>query len=227
MKSFIRNLSVPAEFLLVVFVCFGWGILGSMRQFVGHLTHTAQPEHLTNAVALRIFVMQLLVLAFVFWIGRIRGWPLASLGTRISWKDTAAGVLLYIITVAAWICCIVLTNIIAPGLRSSGEAGVRFGGLGLPLALLLCLVNPIYEEVIGTGYFIFTLKRYGMWPAVLASALFRTFLHSYRGIDAIVLVLPMGLIFGFVYWRWRQLWPLVVAHILIDLWVIYDLMHAA
>ena len=218
MKSFIRNLSASAEFCILVFICFWWGIIGSARQFVAHLTHTARPEQITNSLVLEIVIMQLMALALAFWVGRIRGWSLTNFGLRVSWKSTAAGGLLFIVTVVAIISCIVLTNIIVPGLRGSTEAGVKVSGLTLPFLILMALVNPIYEEMLGTGYYIYALQRFGMFPAVLASAFFRTFLHAYKGIDAIVIVLPMGLIFGFCYWRWRQLWPLVFAHILVDIW---------
>ena len=30
-------------------------------------------------------------------------------------------------------------------------------------------------------------------------------------------VVPMGLLYGYVYSRTRQLWPLMVAHVLLDL----------
>jgi membrane protease YdiL (CAAX protease family) len=226
-NSFIRNLSAPAEFFLVVLVCFWWGIIGSTKQFVSHLTRAAQPEQITNSLVLWVVIMQLLVMAFAFWVGRIRGWSLATLGARLSWKGTGAGVLLFIATTLAILFCIVLTNVIAPGARNPTQTGVTVSGLTLPFLLLLSFVNPIYEEVLGTGYFVFALQRFGMLPAVLASALFRTFLHSYKGLDAIIMVLPMGLVFGFVYWRWRQLWPLVVAHVIFDIWSLFALAHAA
>jgi membrane protease YdiL (CAAX protease family) len=227
MKSFIRNLSAPAEFFLVVIVCFWWGIVGSVKQFVNQLTHMPQPEQITNGLVLLVVVMQLLAMAFAFWVGRIRGWSLATFGSRLSWKGTGAGVLLFMITTLAILLCVVLTNVIAPGARNPTQPGVAVSGLTLPFLLLFSLINPLYEEVLGTGYFIHSLQRYGMLPAVLASALFRTFLHSYKGLDAIVMILPMGLVFGFVYWRWRQLWPLVIAHVIFDIWSLFALAHAA
>ena len=167
--------------------------------------------------------MQLLALAFALWVGRIRGWSLATLGSRISWKGTAAGVLLFFVTVLTILFCVVLTNIVAPNSRNPAHSGVTVSGLTLPFLLLFSLINPVYEEVLGTGYVVHSLERYGMLPAVLASALFRTFLHSYKGVDAIVMILPMGLVFGFVYWKWRQLWPLVIAHVIFDLWSLFAL----
>ena len=218
MKSFIRNLSTPAEFCIVVLVCFWWVIIAGVRQLATHLTHTAEPEPITNGLLLRVIVMEILALTFAFWIGHIRGWSLATFGARVSWKGTGAGFLLFIVTLLAVIFCILLTNIIAPGLRNPADTGVKVSGpFTLPFILLMALVNPVYEEVLQAGYFTHALQKFGMFPTVIASALFVTFLHSWKGIDAVLMVLPWRLIVGFYYWRCRQLWPLVFAHMLIDL----------
>ena len=55
---------------------------------------------------------------------------------------------------------------------------------------------------------------------VCASAAFRAFLHAYQGINALVLIFPLGLLVGYAYWKWRRLWPVVVAHTLLDLWAL-------
>ena len=105
-------------------------------------------------------------------------------------------------------------NVACPG-------SVRFeplpGSLSLTVVLLVSAVNPVFEEAMGVGYFIHALRRFGMWPAVLASAGFRTFLHAYQGPNAVVIVLPLWVAFAAVYWRWGRLWPLVVAHALFSL----------
>ena len=69
-------------------------------------------------------------------------------------------------------------------------------GTAMPLLILTLAINPAVEEMFETGYFVRSLQRYGMWSAVSASALFRTFLHVHLGVKDIVVVFPVGLIFG-------------------------------
>jgi hypothetical protein len=85
------------------------------------------------------------------------------------------------------------------------------------VVVLFAIINAVFEETLESGYFIQSLQRYGMWSAVLASAFFRSFLHAYHGLAAIIIIFPFGLVFGFIYWKWRRLWPLFIAHVLFDL----------
>ena len=95
------------------------------------------------------------------------------------------------------------------------------GRLAVLAVLLISIINPVFEEVLETGYFIHSLQRFGMWPAVLASAVFRGLFHLQFGINTALSVFVMGVVFGFTYWRWRQLWPLVFAHSLMDLLALF------
>jgi membrane protease YdiL (CAAX protease family) len=40
--------------------------------------------------------------------------------------------------------------------------------------------------------------------------------HVYQG-PAVIQILPVGFFYGYVYWRCKKLWPLVLAHALIDI----------
>lgn len=224
MKSFIRNLSAPAEFFLVVLVCFWWGIIGSIIAVVSLLWGASSAVELTDSGALTLVIIELSGLAVTFWIGRIRGWSFQSFGWQPAWRATGTGILLCIAAGAAICVSVVLANAIFPG---SAQFLPVASHVSLPLAILTSAINPVFEETIETGYFVRSLERYGIWGAVLASALFRAFLHAYQGINAIVVIFPIGLIFGFVYWRWRQLWPQVVAHVLFDLYALFPRSHAA
>ena len=217
MKSFIRNLSAPAEFFLVVLVCFWWGIPGSIVAVLSRLWGVSSTVELTDSGALTLVIIELSGLAVTFWIGRIRGWSWPSFGLQPAWRSTGAGILLCLAAGSAICVSVLLADAILPGVAQFLPVASH---VSLALVLLTSAINPVFEETIETGYFVQSLQRYGMWSAVLASALFRAFLHVYQGVNAIVVVFPIGLVFGFVYWRWRRLWPLVVAHMLFDLYAL-------
>ena len=206
MKQFIRNLPAPAEFCLVLLVGFGLGIAYEVRATaVGHLIV------MSDGLMLPDLALKLLELGVILWIGRIRGWSISTFGWRISWKGTAAGILLFItVTTVKILVSISLSAIHPPG------PGLVIAGLTVPVIILLAVINPFFEEVLEAGYFIRSLQRFGMWPVVLASSVFRGILHLYQGFNAAAAIFVGGMLIGLTYWRWRQLWPLVVAHSLDD-----------
>lgn len=52
--------------------------------------------------------------------------------------------------------------------------------------------------------------------AVNISAAIRLSYHLYQGAAGVFAVVPLGLLFGFWFARTRQLWPLIVAHAILD-----------
>ena len=167
---------------------------------------------ISNGGMIGFTAAELVLLAVVLWVGKIRGWSLATMGFKCSWNGTVAGVFLFVVAEVAMIGVGMLVKLIHP-------AQPRFGAhqLAVSFVLLLSFINPVYEEGLQAGYFIHALQRFGMWPVVLASALFRAFYHLQFGINTALSLFAFGLIFGFAYWRWRQLWPLIVAHSLCDI----------
>jgi membrane protease YdiL (CAAX protease family) len=45
----------------------------------------------------------------------------------------------------------------------------------------------------------------------------RLLYHLYQGTIGVITVVPMGLLYGYLFVRTKQLWPLVLAHILLDI----------
>jgi membrane protease YdiL (CAAX protease family) len=167
----------------------------------------------TNASALAVAGLELFGLAVMFWIARVRNWPLGAWGFRPSWKLTGAGILLWLAVTLVIAGIGALANFISPGMVHKHSVS----DLSLPVLILFAIINAVFEETLESGYFIQSLQRYGIWSAVLASAFFRAFLHAYHGVAALIVIFPLGLLFGFIYRKWRRLWPLFVAHVLLDL----------
>jgi membrane protease YdiL (CAAX protease family) len=208
-QSFIRHLSAPAEFCLILFVGFGPFIFAQLWA----LTNLPPaPMELRNSGLVEWLILEPLLFVPVLWIGKLRGWSLATFGARISWKGTGAGILLFVLAAVTEIAVSFCAKLLHPA-----QPGFSVGELAVPLVLLLSFINPIFEETLENAYFIRSLQRFGMWPAVLASALFRGLFHFQFGINAVVSVSAIGVIFGLAYWRGRQLWPLVLAHSLLDI----------
>jgi membrane protease YdiL (CAAX protease family) len=76
----------------------------------------------------------------------------------------------------------------------------------------------VLEEVIVLGYLVTRLQQVGWTPvaAVVGSALLRGGYHLYQGWGGFLGNLLMGLLFGFLFLRWRRTWPFVIAHLLLD-----------
>lgn len=88
----------------------------------------------------------------------------------------------------------------------------------IPVLLLTAFANGWAEEVIVVGYLITRLRQLRVSPvtAVVATSALRGLYHLYQGFGAGLGNLAMGLVFGYVYLRTGRLWPLIVAHALID-----------
>ncbi|TDV50942.1 CPBP family intramembrane glutamic endopeptidase [Actinophytocola oryzae] len=78
--------------------------------------------------------------------------------------------------------------------------------------------NAWAEEVLVVGYLITRLRQLGMAEnkSLLISAVLRGSYHLYQGFGGFLGNVVMGLVFGRFWQRTNRLWPLVLAHFLID-----------
>ena len=88
-----------------------------------------------------------------------------------------------------------------------------------PIVLILAAAgNGAAEEILVVGYLLIRLRQLGVPPAValLGTALLRGSYHLYQGFGGGLGNLVMGIVFALWWMRTRRLWPLVLAHTLLD-----------
>jgi membrane protease YdiL (CAAX protease family) len=98
-----------------------------------------------------------------------------------------------------------------------------------PVLVLLAFGNGLIEEVVVVGYLVTRLRQtgWGVAAAVTFSAVLRGTYHLYQGFGAFVGNAIMGVVFTLFYLRFRRLWPLVIAHTILDViaFLGYTLLH--
>jgi membrane protease YdiL (CAAX protease family) len=88
----------------------------------------------------------------------------------------------------------------------------------MPVLIMAAAANAWAEEVLMVGYLLTRLRqlRFGRYAAVAISAVLRGAYHLYQGFGGFAGNLAMGLVFGYLWQRTNRLWPLVIAHTVID-----------
>jgi membrane protease YdiL (CAAX protease family) len=122
------------------------------------------------------------------------------------------------------------------GIVAAGGIGIYLGSVALgvnrfvipvpydghwwtgPVLVLNSVQAGLLEEVVVLGYLVTRLRQLGWsaWGVVAASAGLRAAYHLYQGWGGFAGNLAMGLLFGWLFLRWRRTWPFVVAHVLLD-----------
>jgi CAAX amino terminal protease family. len=213
MENSQKRISWPIEFAIVLLAAFGWFIYASLHRYFFHRTGIVY----ANASRVHLILFEVLLLVLLGGFLYARGWTLDRIGFRPSWKDTAIGIALAVLLLFANEVIWFAVRELAPSLAGA-IAVPRSGSLISPIAIVaLAVINPVFEEVFAAGYLITVLKeKFGAALAVNAGATLRLLYHLYQGIGAVISILPLSFIFGIWYVRKQRLWPLIVAHAVLD-----------
>lgn len=202
----LRRLSPRAELILVNLLCFGpFAAMSLVGVWKRETTLLYDDRRIWTIVAIELVCGSLAVLLL-----RARGWKLADFGLRVSMPLTIAGMLLFIganITIALLFEAFRAISGTDPSALTTPVIQISW----IPFLLFL-LIDPLYEETFEVAYNLEATKTDGAAFGITLSAAIRLICHLYQGPIAPVTILPLGIIFAVVYWKWRRVWPLAVAH---------------
>lgn len=88
----------------------------------------------------------------------------------------------------------------------------------VPVLLTWSFANAWGEEIVVVMYLLTRLRQlgWGLAGALAFSSVLRGSYHLYQGVSAGVGNIIMGMLYGWFYWRTGRVWPLIIAHFLID-----------
>ncbi|MGO4262190.1 CPBP family intramembrane glutamic endopeptidase [Lysobacter sp. TAB13] len=217
MDGWIRSLSDRGEFALVLALGFGWPIYYSLSAALSG----QPPAPISNAGLVGLLMVEVPILAVIAVILALRGWTPGRLGPAPGWRDLGAGLVLTIATALMFWLLQALVIGLGFNLPSVEQSVPIDGDLSWPVMLSTSLVNGLYEEALVCGYLITALRdKRSMWAAIHLSTAIRIAYHLYQGSAGVISIVPMGLAYAWLYARTGRLWPLVLAHVLLDVWAL-------
>jgi membrane protease YdiL (CAAX protease family) len=163
-------------------------------------------------VVVQVLVLGLPIAAFL----QRRGWRWADMGEPVVLRDVLRGTGVWLYTALIYYGLRLALWLIWP--RASTEAFTMqvSGTFSWTPMLAAAVLDPIAEELLWLGYIVNALRHRGIWFAAVVSIGLRTMVHAYQGPIALVGILPLGVLFTRYYLRTRRLGPVILAHIIQD-----------
>jgi membrane protease YdiL (CAAX protease family) len=214
-----------SDLVVVLFVGFGTTVISNLSIILGP-ARTYSPFEL-NAGILGGLITEIGCLGVLFTILHYRRQPLSSLGLRFDREDFLPGIGMFFCAYAVFVALYYSALAVRPslGVASAGFDFNQFGSSSPALLTLFMLVNPCFEEIVVRGYFSTELVALTKlkWVAVIVPALFQGSYHLYQGRLTAISFTGMFLLFSIYFMKTRRLVPVVIAHTVFDLTLIWRL----
>jgi uncharacterized protein len=205
------TLSIP-EALIVGAICFGLFILFSFQAMLAGFPDAP----FSDAGMVWGLGCELVLAAAALTFLRARGFDIASLAPQPTLKGSVSGLGLFF---GAWLLGALVTSMFQDAQGSQPiERMVTESRLSMPVIIAFALVNATFEEVFFMGVLVRGLRSHGLSIAIGLPLLMRVLGHLYQGPMGVLWILAFGLLFSICYVRRPVLWPLVLAHILWDIY---------
>jgi uncharacterized protein len=201
------------EFWTVVLLTYGLQVVAAT---IGHYRHGFRAEILmTDSRLLELIVAELILAGIIGAFLFRRGWRLPHFQFRFSVVQTFVGIGLFFSSILAYYAFAAVAVLI-PAVQDAVRSISFRNEVTLPIALVLVLINPAFEEFLNLGYVQQRLAAHGSVIAIGVAVLLRLVTHAYQGAVALISIIPVGIVFGCYFWYRQRLYPIVVAHALMD-----------
>ena len=150
------------------------------------------------------------------WLTR-RGWSVRAAGAPEPF-DVVRGIGVWLMCEIAFVFAWWTFAVVQPKTAQDLAMAQPFpGGATQTWVVATSVLNPIFEEFLWLGYGLVALEsRIGLRAACVVSVMLRVSVHAYQGPLALLSILPVGLVLTLYYARNRRLWPVIVAHVMMD-----------
>lgn len=213
MRDMLRKLPFAVEFAVVLGCAIGYELALTI---IGAMDPSRGPFHSEASMWRAVTVETCLFLAIGGFL-RLRGWSGKKLGLDSHWSDGLWGLGLAVTSYFFIFQVLALISALAPGLSASARMP-PLPTLSPWVVAASVLLSSFYAEFFFTGYIVAALKdRAGLNIAVNVSVALRLACHAYQGVIGVLVFMPMGLIFAYWYGKTGKLWPVIVAHALLNL----------
>jgi membrane protease YdiL (CAAX protease family) len=225
------ELVVPWQKIIVVVLA----MLGPGFLFGTIYGMTHPPEAFYLLISDRFFLFngffQSIVLAIFLYFLHRRGWKPPDLRVKIGVTSTLRGLELLVFTYGGFLAVAEISHLIIwlmsgthyawiPRLFVPTHVPVPQGGLPLSwwILIVFTIINAFYEELVYMGYgFNLWAVKYGPRAAVIFTVIARLGVHTYQGTEHLLPIAVWAVLFGLWYRYHRKVWPLILAHAMIDL----------
>ncbi|OFX68094.1 MAG: hypothetical protein A2X14_01465 [Bacteroidetes bacterium GWD2_33_33] len=214
MHRFIERISPFWETIIVLLIGFGIFIYSSTTAF---LKVNSDYSHswiykLTSQGHFSIVIIEIISLSLIIYFLKLRGWKKEDFNLEFTLKLIWTGLLIMfiknIITNGSY-KILEFLNVIDTSTVNHVQYGLDANWISI---LLIVIINSIYEEFILIGYLFKRLHNLNPYLVIIISLIIRESYHTYQGWMSLLVIIPVGLVFGYYYAKYKKLWPIIFAH---------------
>lgn len=218
------------EFILVAAATLALFIRNStVAALHGSSGHFMQTILADSRLGWYIVIESLLLAAFLLYL-HWRGWKPADLRIRVGWLTTIAGLGLFLFCQVAVTFVIIALFTLLFMTQTTSHTFTGFLARMVPhipphslhvswLAIIVAMiVNAFLEEITCMGYLFNQLAaRRGPVVALIVTVFLRVSCHTYQDPVHLAGIAMLFTIYAAFYWYVRKLWPLIFAHLTLDI----------